>query len=59
MIFDCRQLCELKTSLGYVAAVITQTTDVENELNGMVTYDRELCKCDPDKLAIINRKVLK
>ena len=37
---------------------MTQTTDVENELNGMVTYDRERYKCDPGKLARINQKVL-
>ena len=30
----------------------------KNELNGMVTYDRERYKCDPGKLARINQKIL-
>ena len=36
----CSELAGLMTSHGYVAAVVTQTTDVEAELNGLVTYDR-------------------
>ena len=48
----------MKSSHGYVAAVMTQTSDVENELNGMVTYDREVCKCHPEKLAKINERLL-
>ena len=36
------QLSELETSHGYSAAVFTQTTDVEGELNGFFTYDRSV-----------------
>lgn len=32
---------------GLAAAVYTQTTDVEGEVNGFMTYDREVLKMDP------------
>ncbi len=32
---------------GLSAAIYTQTTDVEGEVNGLITYDRELVKIDP------------
>jgi len=32
---------------GLAAAVYTQTTDVEVEVNGMMTYDREVVKLGP------------
>lgn len=35
---------------GLSAAVYTQTTDVEVEVNGLMTYDRKLIKIDPDQL---------
>lgn len=37
-------------SPGLSAAVYTQTTDVETELNGLMTYDRELIKPDAKRL---------
>jgi hypothetical protein len=39
---------------GLSAAVYTQITDVETELNGLMTYDRRL-KCDPAQIARANR----
>ncbi len=33
-------------ALGLAAAIYTQTTDVEGEVNGLMTYDRELVKFD-------------
>jgi hypothetical protein len=36
---------------GLAAAIYTQTTDVEIEVNGLLTYDRQLIKFDPKKLA--------
>ncbi len=36
---------------GLAAAVYTQTTDVEIEVNGLMTYDRALVKMDPDAIA--------
>jgi len=34
---------------GLAAAVYTQTTDVEIEVNGLLTYDRAVLKLDPDQ----------
>jgi len=36
--------------LGLSAAIYTQTTDVEREVNGLMTYDREVVKFDFAKL---------
>lgn len=43
---------------GYSAAVYTQTTDVEGEVNGLFTYDRKVLKIIPERLREINRKVI-
>jgi hypothetical protein len=37
-------------SQGLVAAVYTQTTDVEGEVNGLLTYDRRVLKLDADRV---------
>lgn len=42
------RLRPLIESRGLAAAVYTQTTDVEIEVNGMMTYDRAITKMDPD-----------
>ncbi len=42
---------------GLNAAIYTQITDVENECNGLMTYDR-LVKPDPNKIAISNQKAI-
>jgi beta-galactosidase/beta-glucuronidase len=42
---------------GLAAAVFTQTTDVEIEVNGLMTYDREMIKMDADRVAEANRRV--
>jgi hypothetical protein len=43
---------------GLSAAVYTQTTDVEVEVNGLMTYDRALIKINPDDLMKINKGFL-
>jgi hypothetical protein len=43
---------------GLAAAVYTQTTDVEGEVNGLMTYDRKLIKLEPDKLAPLHRRII-
>ncbi len=40
---------------GLCAAVYTQTTDVENECNGWLTYDRAVTKVDPERAAFAAR----
>lgn len=46
---------QIKTGLS--ATVYTQVTDVEDELNGIMTYDREVVKIDVDELKDINERV--
>lgn len=50
----------LKTFIktGCSAAIYTQTTDVEGEVNGIMTYDRKVVKLDEDKLREINGEVI-
>lgn len=43
---------------GLSAAVYTQTTDVEHEINGLVTYDRQVQKMDLSKVKQINEVVI-
>lgn len=42
---------------GLSAAVYTQVTDVEDELNGLFTYDRKVQKIDTDVLKSINERI--
>ena len=35
---------------GLCATVLTQVSDVEDETNGLLTYDRQLLKVDPDQM---------
>lgn len=43
---------------GVSAAIYTQTTDVEHEINGFVTYDRKVEKMDYSKVKAINEAIL-
>lgn len=42
---------------GFSAAVYTQTTDVEGEVNGLMTYDRKVIKMDEDQIRKINQEI--
>ncbi len=42
---------------GYSAAVYTQTTDVEIEINGFMTYDRKVIKMNEEKIKKVNQEV--
>lgn len=44
-------------ALGLAAAIYTQTTDVEGEVNGLMTYDRELIKFDRDRLDGLHARI--
>ena len=35
-------------SQGLCAAIYTQVSDVEDEINGLLTYDRKVCKLKPE-----------
>jgi len=51
------QVAELaKKGLG--GAVYTQTTDVEAEINGLMTYDRKVLKFDPKVLREAHKKAI-
>ena len=49
-----RILGELKQK-GIAAGVYTQTTDVEGEINGLMTYDRKVIKIPADKLRALHK----
>lgn len=51
-------LAQFKAQNGLSAAVFTQITDVERELNGILTYDRVVCKVNEAKLLEINTNVI-
>ena len=44
---------------GCAAAVYTQTTDVEGEVNGLITYDRKVIKVDLPRISKGNQSVIK
>ncbi len=43
---------------GLAAAIYTQTSDVEGEVNGLLTYDRKVVKYDAAKLAEWHKRVI-
>jgi hypothetical protein len=43
---------------GLSGAIYTQTTDVEGEINGLMTYDRRVVKIPPERLAELNSRVI-
>ncbi len=44
---------------GLCAAVYTQVSDIEDETNGILTYDRKVCKLTPDRMLPIAEKLCK
>lgn len=55
---DLIQKLYLMVDKGLAAAVYTQTSDVEGEVNGLMTYDRKVVKLDPKKFALVNKRIL-
>jgi beta-galactosidase/beta-glucuronidase len=53
-----KKLEHLKAN-GLSAAVYTQTTDVETEVNGLMTYDRKMIKFDPAEMRAIHAGLYK
>ena len=51
-----RQLLNLSKH-GFSAAVYTQTTDVEVEVNGLMTYDRKVMKLNEAEIRKINEEI--
>lgn len=42
---------------GMMGFIITQITDVENEINGLYTYDREVLKVDKERIVQLNNAI--
>ena len=42
---------------GLSALIYTQLSDVEGELNGLLTYDRKVLKFDKEKMKKLNASV--
>ncbi|MBS1665412.1 MAG: glycoside hydrolase family 2 [Bacteroidetes bacterium] len=53
---EVEQLVKYK---GLSVAIYTQTTDVEHEVNGVLTYDRAVQKMDLDRIKAVNEAVIK
>lgn len=51
-----QQLLEL-VKKGISGGVYTQTTDVEGEVNGLITYDRKVIKVEEDRIRKINQEI--
>ena len=43
--------------LGLAAAIYTQLSDVEDELNGLITYDRKVIKMDKERILEMSREL--
>ena len=55
---DYLEMLKVFVGTGCAAAVYTQTTDVEIEVNGLMTYDRAVVKVDTERIAAGNRSVI-
>jgi len=51
-------LVTYKASKSLNAAVYTQITDVEDEVNGLMTYDRAILKPDLNPIKLANKKAI-
>ena len=58
-IYKFNQIVEMKEKNGLSAAVYTQTTDVEGEINGLMTYDRKVTKMPAETLKELHSKLYK
>jgi len=58
-VFLLDQVEQLMKYKGLSVAIYTQTTDVEHEINGLLTYDRAIQKMELDRLKIINEAIIK
>ena len=52
-----RQLKKQIQKKGISCYVFTQLSDVEQETNGLITYDREVVKISPDLMRELNKEM--
>ena len=57
-VFLLDQVEQLMRYRGLSVAIYTQTTDVEHEVNGLLTYDREVEKMDAGRIRQVNQAVI-
>ncbi len=57
-IFLLDQVEQLMRYRGLSVAIYTQTTDVEHEVNGLLTYDRAVKKMDVGRIQKVNQAVI-
>ena len=55
---DYAEMLKDYIKVGITGAVYTQTTDVETETNGLITYDRKVVKLNPAKMKAVNQGVI-
>lgn len=53
------QVEQLMKYQGLSVAIYTQTTDVEHEVNGVLTYDRAVEKMDIERIKAVNQAVIR
>ena len=58
-VFLLDQVEQLMKYKGLSVAIYTQTTDVEHEVNGVLTYDRAVEKMDLERIKSANQGVIK
>jgi len=58
-VFLLDEVEQLMRYKGLSAAVYTQTTDVEHEINGVLTYDRMVEKMEMERVKAVNEAVIK
>lgn len=49
----CRETLLPSIAGGLCGSVYTQVSDVEEEVNGLYTYDREVCKVNPTRMRLL------
>lgn len=42
---------------GMCGCVYTQLSDIEDELNGLYTFDREICKANKDEMLALKKQI--
>ena len=52
-----KEVIPCKEKQGLSAAVYTQVSDVEDEVNGLLSFDRKVCKADEVRLRQINGRL--
>jgi virulence-associated protein VapD len=56
---DLMKKLEPLAAKGLGGSIYTQTTDVEREINGLLTYDRKVLKFNPDTLRKAHKRIIR